>query len=173
MAVKKVEKQAKQQKSVKKLQKKVVLEKRIKKTSVKDGKVLKKTKTNATKQASKARAGRGGTIPPVDKQFGKPNGNKRHNGAWKKEDTPRYKLEQMMKMSSSELKAVNNDLEAPMFERKLANAIYNGDWNAIERMINQVYGMPTQKIQNSTTDLPNNVTDEELNDAIFGNRKTK
>lgn len=50
--------------------------------------------TNATKQAN-VKAGRGGIVPPVDKRFGQPNGNPRHNGAWKKEDTARYKLEQM------------------------------------------------------------------------------
>ena len=40
--------------------------------------------TNATKQAN-VKAGRGGIVPPVDKRFGQPNGNPRHNGAWKKE----------------------------------------------------------------------------------------
>lgn len=103
---------------------------------------------NATKQA-KAKAGRGGIVPPVDKQFGKPNGNPRHNGAWKKEDTARYKLEQMMKLSDEELQDVAQDKDAPLFERKLAIAIKKGDWKVIESMINQVYGQPKQQVENT------------------------
>lgn len=103
---------------------------------------------NATKQA-KIKAGRGGIVPPVDKQFGKPNGNPRHNGAWKKEDTARFKLEQMMKLSDEELQDVAQDKDAPLFERKLAIAIKKGDWKVIESMINQVYGQPKQQVENT------------------------
>lgn len=84
--------------------------------------------------------------PPTDKQFGKPNGNPRHNGAWKKEDTPRFKLEQMMKLSEPDLIKVYQDPEAPLFERKLARAIKDGEWKQIESMINQVYGQPQQTL---------------------------
>lgn len=96
---------------------------------------------NATKQAN-VKAGRGGIIPPVDKQFGQPNGNPRHNGAWKKEDTARYKLEQMLKLSESELRSLAQDKDAPLFERKLATCIATGKWKEIEGMMNQVYGQP-------------------------------
>lgn len=110
------------------------------------------TKSNATKQGNvKTGAGRGGIVPPVEHRFGQPNGNPRHNGSWKKEDTPRYKLEQMMKMTSAELKQVSEDADAPLFERKLARAINKSDWNVIERMTNQVYGMPKQSVE--TVDL--------------------
>ena len=101
---------------------------------------------NATEQA---RAGKGGVVPPTDKQFGKPNGNPRHNGSWKKEDTPRFKLEQMMKLSEPDLIKVYQDPDAPLFERKLARAIKEGEWKQIESMINQVYGQP--KIDQTTT----------------------
>lgn len=84
--------------------------------------------------------------PPVDKQFGKPNGNPRHNGAWKKEDTPRYKLEQMMKLSQGELNEVIEDQDRPLFEIKLATAIKQGRWKEIESMVNQVYGQPKQTV---------------------------
>lgn len=67
---------------------------------------------------------------------------RRHNGAWKKEDTARFKLEQMMKLTETELMAVAKDKDAPFFERKLANAIGHGDWKTIEGMMNQVYGAP-------------------------------
>ena len=105
---------------------------------------------NATKQAN-VKAGRGGIVPPVDKRFGQPNGNPRHNGAWKKEDTARYKLEQMLKLSEKELKQVAKDDEAPLFERKLAICIANGNWKEIEGMMNQVYGQPKQKIESVIT----------------------
>ena len=105
---------------------------------------------NATKQAN-VKAGRGGIVPPVDKRFGQPNGNPRHNGAWKKEDTARYKLEQLLKLSEKELKQVAKDDEAPLFERKLAICIANGNWKEIEGMMNQVYGQPKQKIESVIT----------------------
>ena len=108
------------------------------------------TNNNATKQGN-VKAGRGGIVPPVDRQFGKPNGNPRHNGAWKKEDTPRYKLEQMMKLSRGELNTIVKDTKAPLFERKLADAIMKSDWKIIEAMTNQVYGMPKQSVE--TVDL--------------------
>ena len=85
------------------------------------------------------------------RQFGKPNGNPRHNGAWKKTDSPRWKLEQMMKLTAPELHKVAIDKEAPLFERKLAKAIEESDWKVVEQMVNQVYGMPKQSVE--TVDL--------------------
>lgn len=87
--------------------------------------------------------------PPVKNQFGQPNGNPRHNGAWKKEDTARYKLEQMLKMSEGELRSLAQDAEAPLFERKLATCIAKGQWREIEGMMNQVYGAPKQQIDHT------------------------
>lgn len=87
--------------------------------------------------------------PPKNRQFGQPGGNPRHNGAWKKEDTARYKLEQMLKLTSDELKKVATDDNAPLFERKLAQCIAKGNWKEIEGMMNQVYGQPKQKIENT------------------------
>lgn len=87
----------------------------------------------------------------VSAQFGQPNGNPRHNGAWKKEDTARYKLEQMMKLTEAELAVVAGDPDAPQFERKLAISIQDGDWKTVESMINQVYGQPKQTVQAEVT----------------------
>lgn len=87
--------------------------------------------------------------PPVKNQFGQPNGNPRHNGAWKKEDTARYKLEQMLKMSEGELRSLAQDADAPLFERKLATCIAKGQWREIEGMMNQVYGAPKQQIDHT------------------------
>lgn len=93
----------------------------------------------------------GNKKPPIERQFGQPNGNPRHNGAWKKEDTARYKLEQMLKLPEDELKAVATDKDAPLFERKLATCIAKGQWKEIEGMMNQVYGLPKQKIESTVT----------------------
>lgn len=108
--------------------------------------------SNATKQAN-VKAGRGGVIPPIERQFGQPNGNPRHNGAWKKEDTARYKLEQMLKLSEEELKNIATDKEAPLFERKLATCIAKGQWKEIEGMMNQVYGAPKQQIEHNVMEI--------------------
>jgi len=104
-----------------------------------------------TKQANVKVSPISGVAPPVDKQFGQPNGNPRHNGAWKKEDSARYKLEQMLKLSESELRELASDSEAPLFERKLATCIAKGQWKEIEGMMNQVYGQPKQKIESVIT----------------------
>jgi len=87
------------------------------------------------------------------KQFGKPNGNPRHNGAWKKEDTARFKLEQMLKLSEEELMQIVKDKDAPYFERKLAMCINKGDWQVIQGMLNQVYGMPKQINENKNIEI--------------------
>lgn len=110
------------------------------------------TTNNATKQAN-VKAGRGGIIPPVDKQFGQPNGNPRHNGAWKKEDTARFKLEQMLKLSEAELRSLAQDADAPLFERKLATCIATGKWKEIEGMMNQVYGAPKQIVEQTNIEM--------------------
>lgn len=106
---------------------------------------------NATDQASKG--GRGGTVPPKERQFGQPNGNPRNPGGWKKTDTARYKLEQMLKLSEAELRAFKDDKDAPYFERKLASCIGKGDWATLAGMMNQVYGMPKQEVQQTNIEL--------------------
>lgn len=102
-----------------------------------------KDEINATEQAT-VRAGKGGVVPPKERQFGQPNGNPRHNGSWRKEDTARYKLEQMLKLTAGELKSIATDDEAPLFERKLAQCIAKGNWKEVEGIMNQVYGQPKQ-----------------------------
>ena len=74
------------------------------------------------------------------------NPQNRHDGSWRKSDTPRFKLEQMMKLSEQRLKQIADDNDAPYFERKIATAIKKGDWKVIREMIEQVYGQPKQTI---------------------------
>lgn len=85
--------------------------------------------------------------PPVNRRFGMPEGNPRNDGSWKKEDTPRYKLEMMMKLPEDKLIEIATNKELPYFERKLATAINQGDWKVLESMINQVYGVPKQHLE--------------------------
>lgn len=109
--------------------------------------------TNATEQAP--RAGRGGTIPPKERQFGQPNGNPRHNGSWKKEETARYKLEQLGKLTEEELKIIVADKSMPMLERRIARALLNeNSWKVTSDMFNQVYGYPKQEVAQTTTIQP-------------------
>ena len=70
----------------------------------------------------------------------------RNPGGWKKEDTPRFKLEQMMKMSFEELEKVATDKEAPLFERKMAKCLADGNWKEIREMIAEVYGTPKSSV---------------------------
>lgn len=107
----------------------------------------------ATKQANVKVSPISGVAPPVDKQFGKPGGNPRHNGAWKKEDSARFKLEQMLKLSEGELRSLAQDPEAPLFERKLATCIAKGQWKEIEGMMNQVYGYPKIMQENHNIEM--------------------
>jgi len=82
--------------------------------------------------------------------FGDNPSNINLSGHWKKEDTPRYKLEQMMKLSEEELLKVATDKSLPMFENKLAQAIIDGNWNIIKEMTEQVYGRAAQAIDVTT-----------------------
>lgn len=110
--------------------------------------------TNKPTKQGNVKTGRGGQMPPKERQFGQPNGNPRHNGAWKKEDTARYKLEQMMKLPEDELRKVAADKTAPYFERKLASCITKGDWKVVEGMMNQVYGQPKQQVETTILEPP-------------------
>lgn len=107
--------------------------------------------TKATNQAGVSP--RSGTPPPKERQFGQPNGNPRNPGGWKKSDTARYKLEQMLTLNEAELLAVMKDKEASYFERKLAQCINKGDWNTLAGMMNQVYGMPKQEVKQTNIEL--------------------
>lgn len=92
-------------------------------------------------------------------QFGKPNGNPRHNGAWKKEDTLRYKWEQMLKMDDDELRAVLLDPKASRVEHMTAEVLLSKDMKPTDKLFamtqfaNQVYGMPKQVNENKNIEL--------------------
>lgn len=118
----------------------------------------------------------GGNTPNKATQFGQPNGNPRHSGSWHKEDTPRYKMETIMKMSDEELLAVKDAKDKMTFEKSFANILYlcktatNIDEASkcmvtLGRMIDQVYGQMPQVQVSVEADEE---TQEEANKFIRG-----
>ena len=107
------------------------------------------TSQPAPKQAGEILRERNGQFTPG--QSGNPAGvggfgdnpQNRANGSWKKEDTARFKLEQMMQLPEDQLQAIGSDMTAPLFERKLAKAMIDGQWTVIKEMMQEVYGRKT------------------------------
>lgn len=92
------------------------------------------------------------------------NPERRHNGSWHKEDTPRYWLETMMKMDSDELNAIINGKE-PVFKKNMAQCIIKGEWKELKEMIQEVYGkMPEFQVTMEADDE----TKEEASKIIRG-----
>ena len=77
----------------------------------------------------------GNRNPPKATQFGQKDADPRASGVWRKEDTPRYKLEQMITLTKAEIQLIIDDSTAPMFERQLADAIMHADWNILYTLI--------------------------------------
>lgn len=74
--------------------------------------------------------------------------NINRSGFWRKEDTARYKIEQMLKLNEEEIKNIANDKDAPLFERRIARSLLKeNEWKITESMINQVYGQPKQPVE--------------------------
>lgn len=78
--------------------------------------------------------------PPKNRQFGQPEGNPRRKGVWDITQTPRYWLESMIKLEEDELEKIYNNTSNPLFKRKLAKCIKDGEWKEIREMIQEVYG---------------------------------
>lgn len=80
------------------------------------------------------------------------NPERRGKGFWSREDTPRFKLEQMMKLGDADLQYVIEDPQTPTFERKIAQAIQQGQWREIKEMIEQVYGKAKESVDINNPD---------------------
>lgn len=110
---------------------------------------------NTTKQelVKKEKTLRGGV--PINKatQFGQPNGNPRHNGAWKKEDTLRYKWERILEMDNNELAEVLKDPKCGRVEKMTAEVLLDDEMKStdkiavLDKLATQIYGAPKQKIE--------------------------
>ena len=100
--------------------------------------------------------------PPKNRQFGKEGGNPRHSGAWKKEDTLRYKLEKLINgLDDGELEEVLNDPKTSPGVRRLATLLYKSnyekpesEWRVWESAMNQAYGLPKQSIEQTNLEPP-------------------
>lgn len=117
------------------------------------GNVAKNDKKFSTSQENKG-IGSGNSEGSKRTQFGQPNGNPRSDGHWKKTDTPRYKMEQLLKMSREELIEVVKDDSGKLgfFEQAIAKNILELGGNsspqnmgAMNSLVNQVYGMPKEQ----------------------------
>lgn len=115
----------------------------------------KTTKKNPTKQR-KPSVGRGGVPTPPGFEA---HPERRHNGAWKKEDTARFKLEKMVTLPDTALREILVDGEAPRFERDIARILLDHDmkpqekWRVLEGMMNQVYGLPKQEVKQEVVEI--------------------
>lgn len=103
----------------------------------------------------------GNKKPPKNRQFGQKEGNPRHNGAWKKEDTLRYKLQQVAKMTAEELHDLLNNPEAGEFEKNAARTILQMSemepqkrWAVLEGLTNQDSGYPKQQVEQTNLEPP-------------------
>ena len=100
--------------------------------------------------------------PPKNRQFGKEGGNPRHSGAWKKEDTLRYKLEKLINgLDDGGLEEVLNDPKTSPGVRRLATLLYKSnyekpesEWRVWESAMNQAYGLPKQSIEQTNLEPP-------------------
>lgn len=64
-----------------------------------------------------------GVAPPKERRFGEKNGNPRHNGAWKKEESARGKFEMWIKMTEEELTGLLEKENIASFDESTINLI--------------------------------------------------
>lgn len=98
--------------------------------------------------------------PPKNRQFGQPEGNPRGHGFWKKEESLRWKLQQVAKMTSEELKDLLSSPEVGEFEKNAARTILemstvdpNKRWQILEGLTNQDSGYPKQQVEQKNIEL--------------------
>lgn len=85
---------------------------------------------------------------------------RRHNGAWRKEDTLRYKLQKIAQMTEKELRELLKDESVGLYEKQLAQTILslgsvdpNKRWQILEGLINQDGGYPKQQVEQHNIEL--------------------
>lgn len=143
----------------------------VKKKSDKKANVVQRATT--TKQVVKTDIARAKTCfgepngNPINKsaQFGKEGGNPRHSGAWKKEDTLRYKLQQVAKLDKDELWSLLDDKKAGEYEKSVARILLDvaepqteltteERWRILSGLTNQDSGMPKQQVDQTNYEAP-------------------
>lgn len=97
------------------------------------------------------------TKEAIAHRFGGEKANPRHNGAWKKEDSLRYKWERIIEMSTEELKKVLSDPKYGRVEKMTAEVLLDQKMKSVEKiavldkLATQIYGQPKQKIETTVT----------------------
>lgn len=97
------------------------------------------------------------TKEAIAHRFGGEKANPRHNGAWKKEDTLRYKWEQILKMGDDELRSVIRDSKCGRVEKMTAEVLLDKEMRSVDKiavldkLATQIYGQPKQKIETTVT----------------------
>lgn len=107
---------------------------------------------NPTKQGiRRPSVGKGGIpTPPGFEAYPE----RRHNGAWKKEDTLRYKWELIIKMTDSELEEMLKDPAIGRVEKMTAEVLLSQSMKptekiaVLDRLATQIYGQPKQFVEN-------------------------
>lgn len=136
----------------------------------------KKTLKNATKQAKKPRAGKGGVVPPKNRQFGAKNGNPRSNGRWRKEDSISYQYNLILRMTPVELdkyeKSPNLTMAQQIAIRRIKDSL-NDDNKALyntSEITDRTEGKTRQAIEMEVESVSKNpfegLTEEELRRII-------
>lgn len=98
--------------------------------------------------------------PPKSRQFGEKEGNPQGHGFWKKEDTLRYKLQYIAKMTADELQGLLSNPEVGEYEKNIARTILESSgldpqkrWQVLEGLTNQDSGYPKQQVENTNIEL--------------------
>lgn len=102
----------------------------------------------------------GNKKPPKNRQFGQPEGNPQGRGFWKKENTLRWKLQQVAKMTEPELNELLNNSDVGEFEKNAARTILemsgldpNKRWQVLEGLTNQDSGYPKQQVEQQNIEI--------------------
>jgi len=78
--------------------------------------------------------------------------NDRHSGAWKKEDTLRFKIEKASFLSKEELQSIIDDPNESMLLIRFAQATLNADWRMVREITEMLYGKPKESVDISNQD---------------------
>lgn len=107
------------------------------------------TREEAIKKAAINRARRPSPLNGVVAPAGfEAHPERRNPGSWKKSDNARYQLEQVCKMSQTEVTELANDESKPMMLRRFARSLLKeNNWKTTEGMLNQIYGAPKQTME--------------------------
>lgn len=108
--------------------------------------------TNTKQTDTRGRFVKGNTVA---KDAGVDFGSKpehRHNGAWKKTDTLRYKIEKASELDTEELQAIIDDPKESTLLRKFAEATLKADWRMIKEITEMLYGKPKETVDISSPD---------------------